>query len=461
MRAFAIANAALFVLATSCAAAPRSFVVDHEELGPVEILAPTDEPTRFAIFISDADGLTGQRRQEAEALVTRGAVAALIDLKQLQAKLAVSDEETCLYTFGDFEDLAHVAQRRLGMSRWRWPIMFGIGEGGTLAYLTLAQAPFNTAGGAVSIGFTPKFAGTKPICPGAPKQSEGGGVITYAPFSDVPGPWTLVTATQPSTETRAFLDAADNATLKVVAGDHHAQFEAATEALFAMPAPSTEGLSDLPLVELPATGEPRAVMILISGDGGWRDIDKEIGEYLSKQGVAVVGVDSLRYFWSRKDAGQIATDLDRIAAHYASKWNNSRIALGGYSFGADVLPIAWPKLSRETRDRTVLIALLGLEPTIDLEISVSGFLGLASDRDVDVRPHLSALPRERTLCFYGADEKKDGDTACLAKELAGASQIERPGGHHFDGDYEAIAKIILDRLPAPAAASATDPPHRD
>ena len=30
--------------------------------------------------------------------------------------------------------------------------------------------------------------------------------------------------------------------------------------------------------------------------------------------------------------------------------------------------------------------------------------------------------------------------------MRGASLIERPGGHHFDGNYQPIAEMIIDRL---------------
>ncbi len=188
------------------------------------------------------------------------------------------------------------------------------------------------------------------------------------------------------------------------------------------------------------------MLILLSGDGGWRDIDKQIGEYLAAHGVSVIGLDSLRYFWRRKEAKTIAADLERIADHYLEKWNLQSLALAGYSFGADVLPMTWSELEPITKSRTRLIALLGAEPTFDLEVSVSGWLGVAASTNIDIRPFLSSLPSDKVMCFYGVDEKQDGSTACTLPELKGASLIERPGGHHFDGNYEVLAEDILQRL---------------
>jgi type IV secretory pathway VirJ component len=87
---------------------------------------------------------------------------------------------------------------------------------------------------------------------------------------------------------------------------------------------------------------------------------------------------------------------------------------------------------------------MGLEATVAYEISIAGYLGMGAD-EVDIRPDLKTLPRDKVLCFFGSQEKADGDTACTLPEMNGATLLERSGGHHLDGDYEAIARDILDR----------------
>ena len=58
-------------------------------------------------------------------------------------------------------------------------------------------------------------------------------------------------------------------------------------------------------------------------------------------------------------------------------------------------------------------------------------------------PELATLPKERVQRFYGAQES---DTACTRPELQGAALVETKGGHHFDGDYAALARTILKGL---------------
>lgn len=449
----AMTTAALTILCGACllgsapaTAAPRSITVQQEDLGAITVLAPQTQPERFVVYISDHDGLTPLRLAEVETIVARGAAVALLDLPKLQTTLAGLKDEECYYVFGDIEDVARTAQRQLGMTEWRWPMMFGVGDGGTLSYLMLAQAPDNTSGGAVSIGFVPQLKGNVPLCPGAPMIGHANGVIGYKPFDDVPGPWVLIAPAAVTADVQAFQDATDGARIDIVEGDDAKRFAAAVDALFAMAPKSAEGLADLPLTELPAEGSPKSLFILISGDGGWRDIDKQIGEYLSKNGVSVVGVDSLRYFWSRREPKHIASDLNRIAEHYRDKWKLESVGIGGYSFGADVIPLSWPYLPKDLQARTKLIALLGLETTADLQVSVTGFLGIKDSNDIEIHPFLAGLPKDKTVCFYGTAEAKAGETACVAQELDGATVVERPGGHHFDGKYEPVADMILERL---------------
>jgi type IV secretory pathway VirJ component len=442
-------GAALLASVPACAAdaATRSLTVANETLGDVQVVAPEGEPRLFVIAISDKDGLTDARRAEADQLVARGAAVALVDLPNLLRRISASEDEDCHYTFGDFEDLSRVGERQLGMATWRWPVLLGTGEGGTLAYLALAQAPDNTAAGAVSIGFTPHLASRLPLCAGAVSTGSQDGVQNYAPAPTLPAAWRWIAATRPAPDEAKFASNSAQAQLHVVPGDAGAQFSAALDAVIELGAPPAGVLADLPLVELPAKGgKPSALAVFISGDGGWRDIDKQIGEYLQANGVGVIGIDTLRYFWNKKPPETVAADLDRIVKHYQQLWQVRRTALLGYSFGADILPLAWGKLAPATRDATILVALLSPEPTADLEVTVSGWLGFSNANEVAVRPYLAAMPASKVMCVYGKEEQEENDTACTIPELDQASRLMRPGGHHFDGNYEVIADAILARL---------------
>jgi type IV secretory pathway VirJ component len=437
--------ATLALFAAPAVAAPRELVLQQDTFGSLPLLAPLNEPKAFVIYLFDGE-LTAGRRAEAEAIVARGAAVVPLSTQAAINRMEAAEEvgDDCYYALGEFEDLSTLAQRALGSASYRWPAILGNGSAsGTLAYLSIAQAPANTAAGSVSLGFETALASHLPFCPGA-KGTAGPGGFTYAPATSIPAPWILVAPTEPPAEIRAFVDADAGNELRVVAGDAQAHFEAAVEAALRMGSPPTAGLDDLPLVELPARSRSTAFAVFLSGDGGWRDIDKSIAETLSRSGMSVVGVDSLRYFWKRKSPDQIAADIERIIATYEQRWQAQRVLLIGFSMGADIIPPVWNRLSRSTRDKIKLVALMGLEATVAYEISIAGYLGMGAD-EVDIRPDLKTLPRDKVLCFFGSQEKADGDTACTLPEMNGATLLERSGGHHLDGDYEAIARDILDR----------------
>jgi hypothetical protein len=130
---------------------------------------------------------------------------------------------------------------------------------------------------------------------------------------------------------------------------------------------SQEGgvLKDLPLIEVPTKKPgPDILAVIISGDGAWAGIDRDLAHSLSNREVSVVGLDSLKYFWTPGTPDGAAMDLERILEHYLSSWNRRQAILIGYSLGADVLPLMVNRLPRALGDRIRLIALLSGRNTI-------------------------------------------------------------------------------------------------
>jgi type IV secretory pathway VirJ component len=200
----------------------------------------------------------------------------------------------------------------------------------------------------------------------------------------------------------------------------------------------------LPIVEVaPPAGQtaPHAVVIFYSGDGGWRDIDKTIGGYLAEQGYFVVGIDSLRYFWQKKNPPEAAADLDRLIRHYHAKAKNNGVILVGYSFGADVLPFMVNHMSADTKAEIKLITLFGIADRASFKIRLQGILGAANTDGPQTLPELVKLKNIPIQCVFGADEH---DSVCAQHELDGlVTRVQEAGGHHFDGDYRRTADLIV------------------
>ena len=426
--------------------------IDGGRLGPVALFAPDTAPRALVFLFSDASGWDASLDRAAATLRDDGAVVLGVDLPSYENALRASDDG-CHYLLSEIEALSQRLQREIGGSAYRTPILAGIGEGATLAYAALAQSPAATVAGAVSVDPAASVATRVPLCPGAPSTPAPGQGFAYGAKADLPGWWIAASRTPL---------APDLAALAVVVAEPPPADAPAPERLVALVAAQLDAgdaspaLRDLPLTEI-HVAKPRAWMAIVySGDGGWRDLDKQIGEQLAARGAPVVGIDSLRYFWSAKTPDQVARDLAAILDAYGDSWGTEQVALVGYSFGAAVLPFAVNRLPADMRERVILVSLLGLDARAPFQIEVEGWLGAAADDDAPlVMPELLKLDRSELQCFYGEEED---DSICPDPRLAGAEIIETKGGHHFDGDYAALAARIHAGALRRAGLSATPSP---
>lgn len=198
-------------------------------------------------------------------------------------------------------------------------------------------------------------------------------------------------------------------------------------------------VGDLPLVEIPGPRSDPTLVLFLSGDGGWRDLDKTIGERLASEGLQVVGFDSLRYFWHERSPADVARDLARVLDHYRTVWGSQRFVLAGYSFGADALPAALARMDPLLRKNIIKVVLLGLSDRASFEIHPTEWLGVRAPGS-PVLPEARQMNMARVLCISGRQEKI---SLCRDPIFAGAERIETAGGHHFDGEYQGLATRIL------------------
>ena len=207
-------------------------------------------------------------------------------------------------------------------------------------------------------------------------------------------------------------------------------------AAFLATAPKT-----LPLIEVPATrGSSDTLVIFVSGDGGWAAIDKAISKVLADNGMPVVGLNALEYFWTRRTPEVAARDLQTIVQMYTAKWKKNRVMFVGYSRGADVLPAMISRLPNDIQSHTQLIALLGPSPKVEFEFHVTDWIH-NPDAGVPVAPEVEKLSAHRILCLWGQEDK---DSLCPFITGANIDKVMLKGAHHFDGGYEKLADIILE-----------------
>ncbi len=200
----------------------------------------------------------------------------------------------------------------------------------------------------------------------------------------------------------------------------------------------------LPLIEVPATrGDSDTLVVFVSGDGGWANIDKTMSRILADHGMPVVGLNALQYFWKKRTPDEASRDLQRILGTYLPKWKKDRVLFIGYSRGADVLPAMINRLPQQLQSRTRMIALLGASPKVEFEFHVGDWMRTSSKSGYLVRPEVDKLSSQNILCIYGEDDK---DSLCPALKGPRIGTLMLKGAHHFDGGYDKLATIILDRL---------------
>lgn len=211
-------------------------------------------------------------------------------------------------------------------------------------------------------------------------------------------------------------------------------------------AESTPPLPDGTVVEYRAgDGTNRDLAVILSGDGGWADLDRQLGTILVGRGTSVIGFDCRKYFNQTRNPEQTAKDIDTVIRSYLKAWDKDRLVLVGFSFGAAVLPFVLARMPDDLRDKVVLATLLGSNTYANWEVHWGDWLhDQPHDSARPVAPELAKVKGVRTLCVWGADEAKS--SLCPTLPPSSAELLELPGGHHFDGNYTALAEQILRRV---------------
>ncbi|MBZ9653432.1 virulence factor family protein [Phyllobacterium lublinensis] len=418
----------------------NQLLVSAERLNDVPLLQPDGKPTGIAILVSQRGGLATDDEAMTKLLLDRKFLVLTVDLENWRKEL---DQDTgeCTYFVSDLEGVAKEAQRMISVDAYMHPVVIGIGEGGVMSYASVADAPAATLAGAVAVDPSSALKTKLPSCEGADYEAVAGEGFSYSYDADLPNPATIVRET-PDPDTKGPPSSGFFLAQEKIGATRSERLEIAANAAVDI-AREDASEESLPIIDIPAgNGPAKYLAVFFSGDGGWRDIDKSVGDIIAKEGVHVIGVDSLRYFWTQRQPEDIAKDITRMVAK-ADPTGRLPVSLLGYSFGANTIPFAWPYLSKQLQDRITLVGLIGTEETTPFQVSVGAWLGLGGDNEV--APAVAKLPSDRVLCVYGSQED---DTACTAPSLASVQKIELPGDHHYDEKYDTLAAKIMEAIVA-------------
>jgi type IV secretory pathway VirJ component len=428
---------------------------------------PHTATNHVVLFISGDGGWNAGVVDMARRIAAQQAV--VIGVSYPVLKRTAAREGGCWYVASDLELISHAAQKELNLPQYHPPILVGYSSGASLVYAALANTPAVTFAGGISLGFCPVLDAGREVCSGdawSPEYDEKKRMNRLPPAKELPKDWYVLQGVQDqvcSVDTvRRFIAGIPKAHLVEVEGTGHgfskpehwgvpldkALQDLWTEKEVKPPAAqpktaTTRELEDeLQRLQLPLEyrwpGQLSALLLFFSGDGGWASLDEALAEQLVSRGVGVVGVSSLRYFWNAKPPAQVAADMRRLVTALVRA--RRPVFAGGFSFGAEIVPVAlreWTPAERQTLAGLVLIG-PGLSASFEID-------PLDWIRRPEENPATRVAPAVRAiglpaLCLAGTEED---DTPCPSLlGVPGPRVVRLPGSHHFNGDYAAVAEAV-------------------
>lgn len=451
----------LTLLVTAVSGSPSRAQSPLPPFGDLVVIPPPDNDIRsVSLVLSGDDGWTPQLDAFAKKLADLDTLVVGINLSSLKAALAADANAQCFDFGADLVRLARAVEANAGINGYIQPMLIGWASGASFAYAALNQAPQDTFKGVISIGFCAKADFPKPLCPSgqiadAAKPEEG--KLRFEAVDKAPAPWTVIDGVAPACQTipgDQFVDGMDGA-LAVTSpagatvdgwfetfSDAYLPIAGADFSFRAAPSAARGDLKDMPLIEIkdPKAPPSDTLVIFFSGDGGWADIDDEVSHRLAAQGLPVIGISSLRYFWTERTPDDIAADTARIFAHYARAWGKQRFLLAGYSFGADVVPFVATRLKRELPTPFTGLALLAPSRSASFIFHISGWVG-GNAGIARTKPETDKLTNLPIVCVYGTEEE---GSLCPPLSAPNVFKTAIKGDHHFGEDYDAVARAILE-----------------
>lgn len=426
--------------------------------GQLHLKRPPATVEDVVLLLSDRQGWSTRTESLATAMAGQGALVVGIELPAYLKRLAEIGGK-CAYPAGHFEELAHWIERHEGIADYRYPLVVGDGSGATFAYAMVAQAPSGTFSGLLTLGWDWDFRLPQAVCPGdAGAVTEATGqsgyrVIAVArlPLTWLPRPFAVAAPWRGAAGLLEDLEETAGTLGPLfgppTAGADLARAYAGWKSRRAVAKDTLpDAIADLPLIEIdPVGADSQRIAVILTGDGGWAGLDKGVAEALAADGVGVVGFSTLKFFWQKRSPEEAAEALRRIVDHYAQAHPRSRFAVIGYSFGASLVPVLINRLPAELRAKIERGIMISPDADAVFEIRIGDWFGSAHhEGTLPVAPEIAAssVPID---CVRGDDES---DSFCKPG-VAKMRLLSLPGGHHYNGDYAALGKLIVGALDTP------------
>lgn len=400
--------------------------------------------------------------KDARTLAIRGAengVCVVLLSGQRYVTALQKSKDACLYPAGDFEMVSKFIQQYEKIPTYLVPTLLGIGAASPLVYAAVAASPAATFRGAVCVDFSPDLPGAKPFCKGAGlvSQKMGTGMLRILPAQHITIPLVFLHSKTVSDSMAQLTMAYTRESINSSAGmsqetngalaPESVWVNQAVDAIvsmqkdFVLETGTMAEFKDIPITEF-RSGTPdsiRPLVIYFTGDGGWDVSDKGIGHALIDSGIGMVGINSLRYFWTEHNPDSVTHDVERIIGAYEKKWKTHGVVLVGYSFGADVIPFVASRLSLPAKNKIQKVIIISPSQRADFSFHLGSWFGKTGTKSLPVLPEIKKCLGMGLVCFYGKhDEESLGpDVTNLCKTIVLVS------GHRVGNEFDAIVKEIV------------------
>lgn len=218
------------------------------------------------------------------------------------------------------------------------------------------------------------------------------------------------------------------------------KFRAVLMVFFLMSA-SAFSQSGLPVLEFPASAKHNYMVIFFSGDGGWKELDQSVTAYLNGKNIPVLGINTKKYLWEEKKPQIIARDIESLEQTYCAKWKVSNVVLIGYSMGAEILPHSVNEMKDAWTGKVKDMILIAPDENACFEVKLI-FYAYDTNEGEPIIDQLRKLKIKKAYCI--CDEHPI--SLCNTGLDGVIDHTLLTGGHHFDGDYGVLCKIIGKRL---------------
>jgi type IV secretory pathway VirJ component len=186
----------------------------------------------------------------------------------------------------------------------------------------------------------------------------------------------------------------------------------------------------------------KPLVVFFTGDGGRSSFDKKIEDSFCANNMPLMGINSYKYFSTRKTPQQTLDSILPYINMNLNKFNRQKFILAGSSFGSEVVPFLYNLMSDEWKTKVEFLLLISPSDNSDFKIHFLDQLGLTFRHwPYNVLSEIMKIDAAKIIVFWGEDEKKFEKEEFTKHNI---TVYHLKGGHRHTKLTPVFEKIIED-----------------